>query len=558
MKTAEGEQSWTVRESCYNHDARASAELCGACKNKKEYDLVGALNHIHARHPRGQSRTHEIPPRPHEDPCIVWLQNTKVVDRDVLFNDLADYLVMFNGDLERLLQVSRELHLFLARPRTAVREMGCEPEKAEGEKQPPGQTNGATAGGGKHDDGTPTLPTSLLRAFESIVALFAVQARIVLLTVREENVKKTRSRNNRASKGKRRYLVTLEAAMLYLEEAREDLIVGITSENSNAVRLGAVGAEYIVAMAMANVQSGAFRIGAGSSRAPPDFPRTGRRAVTWMQDPSPQGAGTRDPARKASPPATSLDIVAFYAAHLRALDLGASLRPQRRAFLAIRKLEEELTAVKDHKATQWCCLENSRRVSDPASFRVTGPERTARFQLERKVLERAKSDVWREYSELGSLLHRAGDLRARVKESIEVLDEGHGNAIRVFTLVTLSFVTSFFGMNTADVRDMPQGSWLYWAIAAPITLSVLGSAYLYAYSWEDLTRRVSRKTWLDQGVVTSPAEARPEQVGARRPHVVGRFGLGRGRKHSTMDSYGNRGWRDTWGMTRGGTTNDAP
>ena len=47
-------------------------------------------------------------------------------------------------------------------------------------------------------------------------------------------------------------------------------------------------------------------------------------------------------------------------------------------------------------------------------------------------------------------------------------------AIFAFTIVTviflpLSFVSSIFGMNTSDVRDMRHGQWLYWAAALPLT-----------------------------------------------------------------------------------------
>ncbi|TDZ13620.1 hypothetical protein Cob_v013207 [Colletotrichum orbiculare MAFF 240422] len=77
-----------------------------------------------------------------------------------------------------------------------------------------------------------------------------------------------------------------------------------------------------------------------------------------------------------------------------------------------------------------------------------------------------------EAKELEAMLHRETDLRARVWRLLKHWAEGHHNAIQVFTFFTvlfqpLFFVTSFFGMTTADLRDMPQRSWLYWAIKAP-------------------------------------------------------------------------------------------
>ncbi|KAH0432986.1 hypothetical protein CcaCcLH18_06101 [Colletotrichum camelliae] len=462
MTAAEGEQSWIIRGSCYNHAKSPMDGICDACESKKEYDLIGALEHLHARSGHTQSPDHQVPAAPHEDPCIVWLQNAKTAERDRLFNTLIEDLTVFKGDLRRILDVSRELHLFIARPGNRPEEgfnehvgnrgtandkeggpgIGTEtrekandhsgsPHEARGDQQTQEQKRSI------NQTEAPALPTSLLRAFENIVALFSVQARIVLLTSRENESKGRR--NNRVYKGKTRYISTLDEVITCIESAREDLILGITAENTSSVRLGAVGAEYIVAMAMANVQTGAFRIGAGSSKVPLSFAGFGgevrrgtrRRAVTWTEDLEVPDAVSQRPGHKVAAPTTSLDLIALYAAHARALDFNASLRPKRRAFLAIRALEEELQALKDLNVTQWHCLDNSKRVSDPISFRVVDRERKARFPLERKVIERAKAERRREHDELIAMLHRAADLRARVKESIEVLDEGHGNAIRI-------------------------------------------------------------------------------------------------------------------------------
>lgn len=52
------------------------------------------------------------------------------------------------------------------------------------------------------------------------------------------------------------------------------------------------------------------------------------------------------------------------------------------------------------------------------------------------------------------------------------------NAIYAFTIVTIIFlpisaISSIFGMNTNDVRNMASNQWLYWAVAVPITLLVI-------------------------------------------------------------------------------------
>lgn len=108
-----------------------------------------------------------------------------------------------------------------------------------------------------------------------------------------------------------------------------------------------------------------------------------------------------------------------------------------------------------------------------------------------------------------------------------------------------SFVTGFFGMNTADVRDMAYTSRLYWAVAVPVTLFILGIAYLYGYKWEDLTQRITRKSWLEQGLqATIDSDGR--EAGGAKWLVKDIFG----RRRTTMDSYGPVRSRRSWRRSR--------
>ncbi|KAF4897455.1 hypothetical protein CGCF415_v011191 [Colletotrichum fructicola] len=438
MNAAEGVQSWTIKGSCYGHAETPAAEICKACDGNTEYDLVGALEHLHAGRGQTQPPGHKIPPAPHEDPCVVWLQNVKEVETDPLFNTLMRDLSIFKQDLEKILDESEKLHLFVARP-------GFRPDRnLHDEVQDNRPSQGQERSGNQLE--ALALPTSLLRAFQNIVALLCVQARMVLLTCREDDIEI--HRNSRANKGRTRYSRILETVMTSLGNAREDLILAITAGNTSSVRFSAVGAEYIVTTAMTNLQIGALRISAGSSKVPLNLSglagevrRGTRRIVTGGEDLGLLEAALQKPGQNAPTTATTeLDLMAFYEAHARALDFNASIRPQRRAFLAIRALEEELRAIKDLNVTQWRCLDTTGLVLHPMSFPVVDQDRVARFALELKVIERAKAERKREHEDMLRMLHRAADLRARVKESIEVLDEGHGNAIRVFTLVTLFFL----------------------------------------------------------------------------------------------------------------------
>lgn len=94
---------------------------------------------------------------------------------------------------------------------------------------------------------------------------------------------------------------------------------------------------------------------------------------------------------------------------------------------------------------------------------------------------------------------------------LEIQQESNGNALIVFTLVTiiflpLSWATLYLGMNTADVRDMNSGQWLYWMVAVPVTSVVIGLSLLVVLKGETIREifirrrsRIERKLAARQG-----------------------------------------------------------
>ena len=70
------------------------------------------------------------------------------------------------------------------------------------------------------------------------------------------------------------------------------------------------------------------------------------------------------------------------------------------------------------------------------------------------------------------------DLERAIAYKVDFTRDRQERAIYAFTLVTIIFlpisaVSSIFGMNTTDVRDMPHSQWLYWAVAIPLTIVVI-------------------------------------------------------------------------------------
>lgn len=88
--------------------------------------------------------------------------------------------------------------------------------------------------------------------------------------------------------------------------------------------------------------------------------------------------------------------------------------------------------------------------------------------------------------DLLEITSRLALLERKARYRIDVLEEDNSKAIFVFTVVTaiflpLSFFTSYLGMNTADIRNMNRSQSLFWIVAAPVTVVVLGLAVLASY-----------------------------------------------------------------------------
>lgn len=117
-------------------------------------------------------------------------------------------------------------------------------------------------------------------------------------------------------------------------------------------------------------------------------------------------------------------------------------------------------------------------------------------------------NLHREYTDLSSLLDNANALINRTIQLVNIRLEDHGKAILVFTVVTivflpLSFVSSFFGMNFADIRDMETTQRLFWIVAGALTVGTVAFALFLAFyggaivewvvGWRDDRRRVQER-----------------------------------------------------------------
>lgn len=74
------------------------------------------------------------------------------------------------------------------------------------------------------------------------------------------------------------------------------------------------------------------------------------------------------------------------------------------------------------------------------------------MEVERHYLLGRRDAVQAKLGEVRNLQRSAGALRERVRQLIEVMDEDHGKAIRVFTIVTVLFLPMYVS-RSSDSRS---------------------------------------------------------------------------------------------------------
>lgn len=126
-------------------------------------------------------------------------------------------------------------------------------------------------------------------------------------------------------------------------------------------------------------------------------------------------------------------------------------------------------------------------------------------------------NLQREHADLCDLRANSNNLVERTIQLVNMRLEDHGKAILVFTIVTvvflpLSFITSFFGMNFSDIRDMESTQSLFWIVAASVTVGVVGLASCLAFYGGDMVEALM--DWRE-GRAAARRRARPSVVQRR-------------------------------------------
>ncbi|ORY15245.1 hypothetical protein BCR34DRAFT_558931 [Clohesyomyces aquaticus] len=217
----------------------------------------------------------------------------------------------------------------------------------------------------------------------------------------------------------------------------------------------------------------------------------------------------------------SMTTADLYHEYLSTLQFQVNHRPSKRLLRSINLLQEELLALMTVNSWQSKLIEDYTAVLNPTGYSQEIPSRNAMFPHEQLLLSSCLSSLADAKEDYTEMIERCGPLSESTKQSAEINEEDHGKAILIFTIVTvifvpLSFITSYLGMNTSDIRDMTNKQSLFWEIAIPLTTVTLGSIMLIAYNGDEIKDHIASYGRLLTGKQDTRTTARGISVAQRK------------------------------------------
>ncbi|KAK6530851.1 hypothetical protein TWF281_007687 [Arthrobotrys megalospora] len=189
----------------------------------------------------------------------------------------------------------------------------------------------------------------------------------------------------------------------------------------------------------------------------------------------------------------------IYHERLMNLDIEAKYRPQQRIIQDITYLGEEVNAFDQVRKAQSRVLWATDTLLHPkGSLDIEGPRlrHEVTYSHPRNRMGGGMGQFLKEEQDgIDDYARRSTTLHNSVVEALSLKEEDNGKAIMVFTIVTtvflpLNFMTSFFGMNTTDIRDTDRDQRIFWATAVPVTVVVVGFALSWAYIGDSIQDRL--------------------------------------------------------------------
>lgn len=351
---------------------------CPACKTGHIYKSpADAITHLRTTHFRSVNR-------PDDSLGTGWTQSADSIRRRLLNRHHLRLVDLYKDYLKDLYKRAKAIH-----DRTSSRDDG---------------------------DAGCTLPRGLVECFETII-LFTVQIRTIAYGMQEEveckDVLPANDFNLRMYDYAFLRLGHLgEAAKLAMSRAETALI---RSDPTAVVELGPAGPDLLIAVMLQNVRARSLL---------PDEERN------------------YDMYHKYASKLVRNDLYTWGGNALirNSQDYQINQFPRRRLLHDIQVLHEELDVVRRVNHWQHECIANFMILLNPNYFPRPTKERKSMFPAEQAALQRTLESLAIEDGELEALNHRVLDLRNKLRQSVEILEEDHGKAIFVFTMVTTIFL----------------------------------------------------------------------------------------------------------------------
>ncbi|OQD85343.1 hypothetical protein PENANT_c010G07658 [Penicillium antarcticum] len=226
----------------------------------------------------------------------------------------------------------------------------------------------------------------------------------------------------------------------------------------------------------------------------------------------------------------TLDVVDIYATRTTQLQLEARNKPRKSLLIEMNLLKEELVIITDNIRDQLGLMDvllgnesvgngsvgydsikydSDGSESDDDShyfgnqslfhslYAVNQGKHSVVDKAISKILNNMQTDLQDKVALCDELTQRVALLERQVVQRVDIMQEDHGKAILIFTIVSaiflpLSFVTSYLGMNTSDIRDMELSQALFWQVAMPFTVVIVSLVLIGTYNADRIVGWLSR------------------------------------------------------------------
>ncbi|KAJ4295507.1 hypothetical protein N0V90_007520 [Kalmusia sp. IMI 367209] len=245
------------------------------------------------------------------------------------------------------------------------------------------------------------LPTNLVRCFEE-TALYIIQTAVMFVGIKDECRASdiTDLLEEKEAQGVHYGLLELVKLGRSAQQSMTDAEKSFARSDSGSgmVNMRPAGPEFLVAMICQNLQE--------------------RRVLSGSK----------------------LDINGLYQQHTSKLKYQVHRYPRKRLLPKIHALQDELTVVQMVNGWQQEAYTNFMEIMDVNAIKRKHDELFAEFVVEKKCLKLGLRLLRTRATEIEALTNWTRDLRDQLKESMEILEEDHGKAIMVFTMVTTIFL----------------------------------------------------------------------------------------------------------------------